>query len=411
MKSSLKIRRGFTLVELLVVIAIIGVLVALLLPAVQSAREAARRMSCGNNVKQIGLGLHNYHASFDQLTIHGVGPTNETRNDTGAATRKDGTGFTRMELSYLVGLLPFVEQSALWSMVSNPLVETDGDRWPAFGPRPTEGDYPPWATDVPTFRCPSDPGFGLPGLGRSNYAACTGDAFYDAEEGMNYPGNGTFTRWFYKTDSLQVQRCRCGLRGAFVTRDSIGFRDITDGLSNTILVGEVMTGLDDRDKRTVGFTNAKGGGLVIARNPRRCFDLNYVDVTRPNFWISTANVFGPPSQRGMRWADFNTLQTQFNTIRSPNSEICLVGGSNTYGVAPASSRHLGGVHVLMADGAVKFVTDSVDAGRQDDSTVFCKLLTAMTDSVYPAGSPSPFGVWGAMGTRASGEVLGADRLP
>ena len=150
-------RIGFTLVELLVVIAIIGILVGLLLPAVQAAREAARRMSCSNNFKQIGLGFHNYHSAFKQLPLHGTGPTNELSNSAPAAAANDGTGYTRHELSYLVGLLPFIEQQALWEQIRNPLTEEDGDIWPAFGPRPTQGNYPAWSTDIPTYRCPSDP--------------------------------------------------------------------------------------------------------------------------------------------------------------------------------------------------------------------------------------------------------------
>ncbi len=404
-RVSSRVSLAFTLVELLVVIAIIGVLVGLLLPAVQAAREAARRMSCSNNVKQIGLGLHNYHSAYHQLPIHGVGPTNENTNSTALADKKDGSAFTRIELTYLVGLLPFVEQQALWEQLSEPMQESDGDIWPAFGPRPWNGNYPPWATEIPTFRCPSDPGRGVPSLGRTNYAACTGDGFYDAEHGVTVWSG---TRWLYNRDPTAKKRARCGLRGAFVPRKSIKFRDFIDGLSNTIAVGEIMTGLGDRDNRSVGFSNAKGGFFKVANNPKRCFDLGYIDTARPQFWTSSAKVYGAVSQRGYRWADFHTLQSQFNTILSPNSEVCLVGQSDTYGIAPASSRHQGGVHVLMADGAVKFVTDSIEAGNSNTPCVYCNALSAGTNSATPAGSKSPYGLWGALGTRASRESVSTD---
>ena len=395
-------RSGFTLVELLVVIAIIGVLVGLLLPAVQAAREAARRMSCSNNFKQIGLGMHNYHSAFKQLPIHGVGPTNEMINTAAAADANDGTGFTRIELSYLVGLLPFVEQQAIWEQVSNPLEEDDGDIWPAFGPRPWNANYPPWITDIPTFRCPSDPGVGLPGLGRTNYAACTGDSFYDVETGaMRWE---SATGW--TSDTLQSVRTNC-LRGAFIPRAKTQFRDILDGLSNTVAAGEIITGLGDRDKRASTFTNAKGGFLAVANNPKRCEEVaitnGYLDASRPRFWTSSANV--PVSERGYRWAAFHLLQSQCNTILPPNSEMCQVGHSDTYGMAPPSSQHNGGAHILMSDGAVKFITDSIEAGDNHSPTVYCRALSSQTNSATVPGSESPYGLWGALGTRDAKETI------
>jgi prepilin-type N-terminal cleavage/methylation domain-containing protein/prepilin-type processing-associated H-X9-DG protein len=409
---TVRIRRtAFTLIELLVVLTIIGILVALLMPAVQMAREAARRVQCSNNVKQIGLGIHHYHAAFRQLPIHGTGPTNEYQNAAGAADQRDGTGFTRLELSYLVGLLPFIEQAALWEQISHPLQEADGDVWPAFGPRATQGAYPPWSTEISTYRCPSDPGFGIPALGRTNYAACTGDSFYDAEAGVTIFKAG---RWHYESDEKQMARARCGMRGAFVPRASIRFRDIFDGLSNTILVGEIITDLNDRDYRSHPSTN-NGGSITVANNPSTCREAvpSQIDPARTHFWhpdyqIASAYV----SRRGFRWAIFHTTQTQCNTILPPNAELCLAGHTDTHGVAPPSSQHPGGVHVLFGDGAVNFISDSIEAGDASAPMVYCRALSAGdgwgTNSVRPAGSESPYGLWGALGTRASRERINSD---
>ncbi len=218
---------GFTLVELLVVIAIIGVLVGLLLPAVQAAREAARRMSCSNNFKQIGLGLHNYHSAFDRLpTQMGGTKTNTTGQDWYRPTDEAN----QLSLGWLVGLLPFVEQQALWEQISNPSTvnlaapgTVRNPPWPAMGPTITDENnlhgsgvntrntaYAPWMTEIATLRCPSDPGTGLPAMGRTNYAGCLGDA-------SSFHADGAFTRHMIP-DANRAQQMRASGRGFFVTR-------------------------------------------------------------------------------------------------------------------------------------------------------------------------------------------------
>ncbi|TWU37023.1 DUF1559 domain-containing protein [Novipirellula artificiosorum] len=277
-----KKRTAFTLVELLVVIAIIGVLVGLLLPAVQAAREAARRMSCSNNFKQIGLAIHNYHSAFSAMPMHGTGGTNETEDNWNTADNHvlapaAPVGYSRHMLSYLVGILPFMEQQALWEVISNPSVDAENEAWPPSGPAPYAIRYAPWASDVPAYRCPSDSGSGLPPIG------------------------------------------------------------------------------------------------------------------------------GAANKRGFRWADFRPLYSQFNTILAPNREVCIAGGHGTDAVVTASSRHQGGVHVLMGDGAVKFVTDSIDAGDSHAETVWYRNNSQASSN--PPGSGSPYGLWGSLGTRASRETI------
>jgi len=403
MRLNYRSRKGFTLVELLVVIAIIGVMVGLLLPAVQAAREAARRMSCGNNFKQIGLAVHNYHAAYDRLPQTGSGTYNNPPNgglfDTvGTVAAPGGNSYYR--LSFLVGIAPFIEQQALWEQISSPYVTTGGV-WQAMGPLPTTtvailtaNHYKPWITDVAGYRCPSDPGQGLPSLGRTNYACCWGDANHatrDAETIVNQAGvvNATAAPWVAISS-----------RGAFIYRKKTGFRDILDGTANTIMCGEIVTDLGDRDIRSTP-ANAGGrtalqwqpGGLLRCRG--------FIDPLRPRFW-NAAQAIAPfvEDRRGSKWMAANAVYSAFFTMLPPNSETCYHGNHHEEYLASASSHHQGGAHVLMGDGAVKFITDSIEAGNSRSAQV--KVGTA---GELPAGTQSPFGLWGALGTRATKEVL------
>ena len=398
--------RGFTLVELLVVIAIIGILIGLLLPAVQAAREAARRMSCSNNFKQIGLALHNYHSAYKQIPTHGTGTGGALQGSDRLFRASDRT--SNQSLSILVGLTPFIEQQGLWDSISNPnttdLSNPGTPRtppWPAMGPTATDENnegpstntrntaYQPWMTEVPTFRCPSDPGAGLPAMGRTNYAACVGDATNYMDSGP-YTGQLNFSNW-------RNLRFRASARGFFRIRTESKFRDVLDGLSNTIAAGEIVTDLGDRDIRSIANTNTTSNG--IHDNPADC--RGDVDPERPRFWAPGVTSISASNQgRGYRWANSHAAYTQFNTILPPNSEMCLRFGHTGWGIVPAGSRHVGGAHVLMGDGAVVFMTDSVEAGNPNDGTV----IYGGTNTRAP-GAKSPYGLWGALGTRASSETI------
>lgn len=394
-------RNAFTLVELLVVIAIIGILVGLLLPAVQAAREAARRMSCSNNFKQIGLAVHNYHSAYKQLPRQGAG-TGE--NIPSGHFARENTMANNQSLSIFVGLLPFMEQQALWEEIAYPnsfdMRAPNTPRvpsWPAMGPTPSayhtgsgvvNTNYKPWMTEIPTLRCPSDPGNG-PGMGRANYAACLGDAFDWLHVGIPfYPLNKDPATWL-------ALRINASGRGAFIPRQTTKFRDILDGLANTILAGEIRTYLQDRAVTTLPHS---GSDAAIIANPTHCRPSR--DPERPAFWHPTASTGPDFLPRGSAWASNLGPQTNMNTILPPNQELCMWATWMGEGVQPPSSLHQGGCHILMADGAVLFITDSIEAG---DSTAGSVHFSG-TGTQAP-GSASPYGLWGALGTRASKETI------
>ncbi len=396
-----KPRQAFTLVELLVVIAIIGILVGLLLPAVQAAREAARRMSCSNNFKQIGLAMHNYHSAYKQLPMQQGGTWTDTNTPTDMNNRYD--------LSYLVGLTPFFEQQAVWEQIFNPNTSTvsggagsQAPPWPSMGPAPYINQYVPWLTEIPTLRCPSDPGSGPPAFGRTNYAACMGDSIWYMDQGTVLIVNDVVVR---PTPDAHAREARAACRGAYVPRTETKFRDILDGLANTIVAGEIATDLGDRDKRTA--PSLGNGSVTVRDEPDVCSHDGQLSPERPQFWSDGTDGGTAPTlavdaeSRGYRWAAGGTVFTEFNTIRPPNAELCLgdaTEGVYAPGIATASSRHQGGAHILMGDGAVVFITDSIEAGDAHDGNVWLNGTGPSTK-----GQKSPYGLWGSLGTRASKE--------
>ena len=326
---------GFTLIELLVVIAIIAVLIALLLPAVQQAREAARRTQCKNNLKQIGLALHNYHDVFNKFCDLRGGP-----ND-GAGRGGDQCGFVR--------LMPYLDHAPAYNLI--PQNNTVPVCW--------DGNFAPWRTQMSVLLCPSS----LPTTLQSNVAAknykfCVGTTIND-----NYAGATT------------------GLF-QFSQRGYKGLRDCTDGASNTIACAE--TGAGVQNSRSI-IGNAVYGIGGIDTNPTLCratmgANQTYVTGTNVSSW-----------GQGSLWPFGHAHWSAVTTVLPPNSASCINIGdnaSNAWGIHTPTSYHTGGVNVLMADGAVRFVGNNIDAGN------------------YGAGSPASFGVWGALGTAAGNETVG-----
>lgn len=367
--NRLRWRRGFTLVELLVVIAIIGILVALLLPAVQAAREAARRMQCNNNLKQLMLAAHNYHDTYKSF------PTSWGGTDTGnEVTSNYG------QIGPYVGLAPFFEQAGLYSQITgrtqgknHQTGAAGGTLYQPFGPAPwVEGDlgngngYPPWHVELPTLRCPSDGARKVAGwwndTGKVNYNVCGGDSCWDS-----WGTGGGRNVW-----SKRFQYGRLG--------------DIKDGTSNTLGMSEQSVGSVPASRGTIHGDYWNGTGYNT--NPSVCFGHK-----GPNGTIIGGGV-NENSRRGAWWAGGGQVCLGFNTVLPPNSVSCNEGDGEwgTQRIMPPDSWHPGGVNAAMLDGSVQFISDTIDSGNR---TTRCDITSG----------PSPYGVWGALGTMAGGESV------
>lgn len=361
MKLSLgRARRGFTLIELLVVIAIIAVLIALLLPAVQQAREAARRTQCKNNLKQLGLALHNYHDTFNKFVYRKGGTAGY-----GHSSRLDGNYNRR---SGMISLLPFLEQGNLYSLVDSGDPSTSPPI-PPGGPAPWSG-WAGWQRgQLGVLKCPTDPGFNT-AYGISNYAFSMGD----------YVGAAN-------RDSTDVN-------GMFAANTTYGINDCTDGTSNTLAFAE-------RVAASFGINGKQGASIkegtvtsvaAISTNPGACLAAAAA-ISSGGRYTNTATVKGRFSHR---WQDGQPENVAFFAVLPPNGPSCINDSNgNSDGainLLTASSQHTGGVQALLVDGSVRFISDNIDTGN-----------LGVANSL---GGRSPHGVWGALGTKNGGEVTG-----
>jgi prepilin-type N-terminal cleavage/methylation domain-containing protein/prepilin-type processing-associated H-X9-DG protein len=362
-------RRGFTLIELLVVIAIIAVLIALLLPAVQAAREAARRAQCVNNMKQIGLGLHNYHQTNDCFPSGGLLSYNFTGASSG--NQQSPSAFLRM--------LGAMEQQALYN-AENFSLSNDND---AYG---TVANSTITLIRLSVFLCPSDSPPSWLGTGTAPINALTA------------PGNNYFVSTGSSLEWLGTQTG--GLpNGPFQSNGAaIGIATMTDGTSNTVACGEWRMGSGIRAtvtpvKVTVPTDIVMMGTLPagVTRNAPTMSMPNATLAANLVSWLQkcTASAgnsslrFNKSTTLGEGWALGSPIYTMGNMLVPPNPKTVncsLSSGNNNNqpGVYGLSSRHPGGANVLMCDGSCRFLKDSTN------------LMT----------------IW-ALGSRAGGEILDA----
>ncbi|OYV77991.1 MAG: hypothetical protein B7Z73_19875, partial [Planctomycetia bacterium 21-64-5] len=289
----------FTLVELLVVIAIIGILIALLLPAVQAAREAARRAQCTNSLKQLGIAVQNYHDAIGAFPPLCTGPWPSSGN---GGTRKHG------QLGYLVLLLPYLEQTALYNQVDFAGISGTGTM------TPWNTAFRPWFNEIPMLICPSDilcptqnsnafSGVKYP-MGHNNYKGCLGTTVNNDQWGAT---NGVF-----QIDGF----------------GNIAMRDVTDGTSHTLLIGERCQGVQGNRREAksgIALFNGFSGMATMAGQYNTGYPVCLATVAPPGLFYNPGQLIESVGNwyAGERWCDGASYYSGFSAILPPNGPSCL----------------------------------------------------------------------------------------
>jgi prepilin-type N-terminal cleavage/methylation domain-containing protein/prepilin-type processing-associated H-X9-DG protein len=354
---------GFTLVELLVVIAIIGTLVGLLLPAVQVARESARRSSCTNKLKQMALAVHSHEVArriFPPLSDNPL-----LSNMTQFNGQVGGWGY---RVGFIPPLFPFMDEQGLYDNVVNYMKD---------GKAPWETGDGFWASPKTTTSnnkqpsvlcCPSDSravrGAGIgQNLGVTSYRCNRGDIWM---------GDGT---WEWRGPFGMGNRGKCNLAR------------IPDGSSKTVMLSEATIGSGNRSPKS-GLSTA--GGISSTASPSVCLGRLGAGGLVGN--VRTIADAGKDPSLGFRWCDSRHGYIAFYTVLPPNSPSCSNGDAENVAVVSPNSYHNDGANVAMCDASVRYVSNSIDAGDPTRS---------MPGNQYTG--PSLWGVWGALGTTSGGE--------
>jgi prepilin-type N-terminal cleavage/methylation domain-containing protein/prepilin-type processing-associated H-X9-DG protein len=374
--------RGFTLIELLVVIAIIAVLIALLLPAVQAAREAARRAQCSNNLKQIGLALHNYN-SANNVFPPGTSATFNSLTP-GCAS---WTGWSAQAL-----MLNYLEQSPMYNAANFSLDPINNNQ--NFNTTVT------WSK-ISTFLCPSDPNAG----GASGASGHSNTNSYYASEGTtttSYNLTDTASGQFMATNNGAPPNCNGGQgsTGLFFFATSYGMQAVTDGTSNTVAFAEGLVGTNQfaLSPYNTGVNITTGNGYydvwqsitTVPSSAPGTVMTGILNTCNSTFATATSGT-SLQTDEGETWAWGAETMSMFNTIVPPSSTQfqwracrfgcngCSVVSADHSNITNSNSFHPGGANVLFADGSVHFIKSSIS-----------------------------FGTWWSLGTRARGEVVSSD---
>ena len=328
--------RGFTLIELLVVIAIIAILIALLLPAVQQAREAARRSTCKNNMKQIGLALHNYHDTHGTFPPGRIQQPETDFNDPGTSTaNNDNIG----NWSWGVYILPFMDQASLYNVLEVGSGKSLAEVLNSASVR-TEVER----NALPTFRCPSD----------------VGDDQVDDVRQVKARDNTTVKpprSNYVAANATDQLRSGTGAPGCFHRDSRIRIRDIKDGTTNTILAAERASKITNSLQGTAGQpakVRCSAAGLIGARG----YGDN--DSWKGNATVMFATVFG-----------INDTTLGNDTSNGTDNQQCRRG---------ISSLHEGGAHVVLADGSVRFISENIDHNPDANINSLYEYLVAREDN-------------------------------